>query len=93
MIDWLNEVKIDLSDKELIYYLNHKINQLILDTSYRDYEGKILLTMASNCHIENGKDFSDIRKMLFGKIKIDMRSGEEIISDTFKKHGLKIKEK
>jgi hypothetical protein len=76
-------------EKSLMTYLKHKTNQLVLEVTHRDYDSKLLLTIASNQHIENGKDFSELRKMFY-KNDFDTRTGDEIIADTFRKHGLKI---
>jgi hypothetical protein len=72
----------------------HKATQRMVDETYQDYMAKIALTMASNCHIENGRDFSDIRKEAYNlsSAKSDSRSAEDIIADTLKKHKMTLKE-
>ena len=90
IIEWLNEVRIDLDKESVIRLLKHKANKLVLDISKSDYDSKLLLTIASNCHIENGKDFSELRREVFGNRIRDERTGDEIIQDTFKKRNIRI---
>jgi hypothetical protein len=75
----------------IVCLLRHRALQRIIDETYQDYLAKINLTMAENCHIESGKDFSEVRETIYNPTIIDNRTGDEVIEDTFRKHGLKIK--
>jgi hypothetical protein len=69
--------------------------QRAIDETYQDYMAKIALTIASNCHIESGTDFGEIRASLFGfkpSSARDVRTAEEIIADTMREHKMTIKE-
>jgi hypothetical protein len=74
----------------LTCFLKSKTIDSITDEIYKDYMAKLSLTMASDSHIENGREFSEVRKDILNPSRIDDRSAKQIIDDTFRKHGLKL---
>lgn len=93
MMEYLAGAKEFWTPRMIACYVRHKSLDGITDEIYDDYVAKILLTLASESHIENGKDFSDVRKDILNPERIDGRSGDQIIEDTFRKHGLKLGDK
>lgn len=49
---------------------------------------KLQLIMASNCHCEGAKDFSEVRRMVYAGDKDASKTSEEIINETLRKHNI-----
>lgn len=73
-------------------YIRHKVNESLEKMVHEDYIAKLLFTLASGQVISQGREYHEVRESIYKPILIDTRSADDVIADTLKKHGLRLKE-
>lgn len=97
IISWLNKINRHMSLKAVNLFLENARTEYNINYTYQRYSTDMLnliLLKGTDIKSEDAILWNDIRDQQLGisKIKIDKRSAQEIINDTFIRHGLKLKE-
>lgn len=83
-----------MSLKAVVRFLDYRFHQFEEDLLYKSIMAEYMSLVGTGKQSENRISFVEKRNEIYGiKTKKDERSAEEIIDDTFKKHGIKIKRK
>ena len=82
-----------MSFKAVNALLEYKLKERDEWVLYEVITAETLATLGSNMKMTKRISFIEERNKIYGiELQKDERSAEEIIADTFKKHGIKIKE-
>lgn len=83
-----------MSLKAVVKFLDYRFKQTDEEVLFKTIIAEYLATIGVGKTTSERISFSEERNKIYGiKSKKDERSAEEIIKDTFKKHGIKIKGK
>lgn len=78
----------------MVKYIDYRFKQYEEDLLYKSITAEYLANIATGRRGETRISFIEERNKIYGiKAEKDERSAEEIINDTFKKHGIKLKNK
>jgi len=83
-----------MSLKAVVKFLDYRFKQIEEDVLYKSITAEYMATIGVGKTNTERISFVEGRNKIYGiKVQKDERSAEEIIRDTFKKHGIKIKGK
>lgn len=77
--------------KSVISFLRCRMKEEVDYLLYREIVAENIATIANGKVTQNRISYSQERKKIYGEIKQDLRTAKEIVNDTFKRFGLKIK--
>lgn len=90
---WLNDLRLKLSLDGIVRYLQARLREYRIEFNYKTYISRLLKIMAMGHRVEEIVDFVDVYESIVGRKELpakDERTSEEIIRDTFKKHGIQL---
>lgn len=89
----MNELKFPVTAKTMMQYLDYRLRADEERQYFEVFVAENISTMAAQMKTKTRVNYSQNRDKIWNKqVADDSRTAEEIIRDTFKKHGLTIKE-
>ena len=94
IINSLNKASSSLGVKGILQFIDYDLTENEVKRQYDNYISDCLLIIAEGKQIEQGFFFKETRRQLHGITeRIDNRSAEDIINDTFEAHGITVVKK
>lgn len=89
----MSEIKHKFTLKAIVEYISYRLKKDVEESSYRVFMAESLATVTAGKKTVERIGFVETYNRIWNikKQKEDNRTAEEIINDTFAKHGLKIK--